>query len=104
MNRFDSETPKTWNLFPRLCWIERALVVTVTRLESSFDCVDTCAYIDQLAEEGDARIVIDVSGLKTIPKAFQGFVRSLCRRHLDKGNRIIVVGPALGEVDTTKSD
>ncbi len=92
MKRFDEESNAEWRLFPEHCWFEQAKVVTIRELTSAYDCVSACGFIDKLAEEGHHRIVVDLSEVAKVPGAFMGFLQSLCRRHSQKGRRIIIVG------------
>jgi len=93
MSAYEHEGDRpAWKLFPEHCWFERAQIVTIQDLSSAYDCVATCGFIDKLAEAGHDRIVVDLSEVEKIPPAFMGFLQSLCRRHSQKGNRIIIVG------------
>jgi len=99
MEPYDEDSPTDPDLLPRRCVLERAVVVTVKKLRTSFDCVETCAYIDQIASEGHARVILDLTHLEKAPDPFYGFVQSLCRRHLEKGTPILVVGSWAQEAD-----
>lgn len=97
-NLNDDSNPE-WKLFPEHCWFERAQIVTIRDLETAYDCVSACGYIDKLAETGHDRVVVDLSEVNKIPAAFMGFMQSLCRRHAQKGRRIIIVGSGRENVE-----
>ena len=102
-NAHDSEKPE-WKLFPEHCWFEKAQIVTVQNLDNAYECVATCGYIDKLADTGHDRIVVDLSEVEKLPAAFMGFIQSLCRRHAQKGNRIIIVGSGRENVERVSAE
>jgi len=104
MKRWDDESNAEWKLFPEHCWFERAKIVTLKDLDSAYDCVAACGFIDRVANAGHDRVVVDLSEVKKIPPAFLGFIQSLCRRHAQKGNRIIIVGSGQENVERIRAN
>ena len=80
------------NLPPKCCFVEKAFVVTLKDMESLEDCTDTSQHINQLAEEGHGRIVLDLSQTQRVPGPFLGYLATMIRKQAERGNNMIIVG------------
>jgi len=77
---------------PRCCVVERAFVVTLLDMETLEDCTETSQHINQLATDGHARIVLDLSQTQRVPGPFLGYLANMIRKQAENGNNMIIVG------------